>query len=74
MKIYTNAIFCVFLVHVLFCFSNLVFANIKISVCGNKSCECGVKFLVIEEAKFKKSCLDRYFKMNSDEICSLGFF
>ena len=26
------------------------------------------------KAKFKKSCLDRYFKMNSDEICSGVFF
>ena len=25
------------------------------------------------KAKFKKSCLDRYFKMNSDEICSWVF-
>ena len=52
MKIYTNANFLrFFLLHVLFCFSKLVFANIKISVCGNESCECGVKFLVIEESK-----------------------
>ena len=27
-----------------------------------------------KKAKFKKSCLDRYFKMNSDEICSWVFF